>query len=222
MSGQVCTNSSADPATSAGGDDRDDPGPSRARDDEADQDNPPERTGPARPAAPAAIHVRSARVSREDVTWLEAHLSKIASHLPTPIRRANIAIVDDVAMTALHDRHLGIAATTDVLTFAVNTPDEPIDADIAVCADEAGRQAASRGHDLRRELLLYMLHGLLHCSGHDDRDEAAWAAMHAEEDRILEAIGLGRVFASGPGEGQNAPGHDGARTTGGRDRGTNA
>lgn len=105
-----------------------------------------------------------------------------------------IRIVGDSTMTALHARHCGIETTTDVLTFD-HRRDDAIDVDIAVCVDEAARSAAARGHHLERELLLYIVHGLLHCIGYDDHEPADFAAMHAEEDRLLEAIGVGATFA---------------------------
>lgn len=45
------------------------------------------------------------------------------------------------------------------------------------------------------EMTLYVLHGVLHCLGHDDTDEDSFARMHAEEDRLLTAAGLGALFA---------------------------
>ena len=57
------------------------------------------------------------------------------------------------------------------------------------------QQAATRNHSPVRELLLYALHGMLHCLGHDDHDEAAYARMHAAEDAVLTAIGVGPLFA---------------------------
>ena len=50
----------------------------------------------------------------------------------------------------------------------------------------------------RAQLLLYILHGLLHCAGFDDHDPAEHDRMHTEEDRILTAIGVGPVFRSSP------------------------
>lgn len=72
-----------------------------------------------------------------------------------------------------------------------------LDVDILVCADEAARQAGLHGHSVAQELLLYILHGTLHCLGHDDHDETAHAAMHAAEDRVLAASGIGPTFAPG-------------------------
>jgi probable rRNA maturation factor len=77
----------------------------------------------------------------------------------------------------------------------MSSPGEPIDADVACCLDEAERRADSLGHERARELVLYALHGLLHVAGFDDHDEESFQRMHAEEDRLLESVGLGAIFA---------------------------
>ena len=107
-----------------------------------------------------------------------------------------VRVVDDATMSDLHIRHSGVPGTTDVLTFDLRPMGlGPLDTDLVVCLDEAERQAATRGHSPHRELLLYALHGMLHCMGHDDHDERAYARMHAAEDAVLTAIGVGPVFA---------------------------
>ncbi|MFZ4430476.1 MAG: rRNA maturation RNase YbeY [Phycisphaerales bacterium] len=81
-----------------------------------------------------------------------------------------------------------------------------LDTDILVCIDEAERQSTARGYPCERELLLYTLHGVLHCIGFDDHEEADFEAMHGAEDAVLAAIGVGPVFhrpyvaGDGPGE----------------------
>jgi probable rRNA maturation factor len=108
-------------------------------------------------------------------------------------------VVNDAEMAAAHEKYSGVPGTTDVLTFDLRDDPGgggPLDTDILVCIDEARRQAAARGLRVERELLLYIVHGVLHCLGFDDHDGAGAAAMHAEEDRVLEAIGVGRTFES--------------------------
>ena len=115
-----------------------------------------------------------------------------------------VRVVGDEEMAAAHERYAGVAGTTDVLTFDLSEPGDrgegrSVDADILVCSDEAARQAARRGHAVERELLLYVIHGLLHCLGHDDHERDAALRMHAEEDRVLEAVGVGATYARGEG-----------------------
>lgn len=112
-----------------------------------------------------------------------------------------VRAVPDAEMAALHARTLNIPETTDVLTFDLLEGDADragrIDADIVICVDEAARQAAARGHSVERELLLYIVHGVLHCvPGFDDVTERGADAMHRAEDEILTAIGVGAVFGA--------------------------
>ncbi|MBL9140456.1 MAG: rRNA maturation RNase YbeY [Phycisphaerae bacterium] len=130
-----------------------------------------------------------------DLAWLVDALGRCAQFLPAEVDRATIAFVTDAHMKGLHERFSRDPSTTDVLTFATNEPGRAIECDIAVCVDEASRRAAELGHTTRQELLLYALHGLLHACGYDDLDPAAHAAMHAEEDRILVAAGIGPIFS---------------------------
>jgi probable rRNA maturation factor len=138
-----------------------------------------------------------------DFAWLTSRLNAavpmITQLAGRAVARIDLLITDDRRMAQLHERHLGENRTTDVLTFsscaASATNREAIEADIAICADEAARRSAELGHSIERELLLYAIHGLLHCAGFDDRDEAGYSRMHVEEDRILEAIGVGATFA---------------------------
>jgi probable rRNA maturation factor len=131
--------------------------------------------------------------------WLEDLTSQALGVLGAA-GEVRVRVVDDAVMSAAHEGFMGVSGTTDVLTFDLTEPGSGVlDVDILACRDEAARQAAERGHSVERELLLYIIHGVLHCLGHDDHDEAAAARMHAEEDRVLRAIGVGATYASGSG-----------------------
>ena len=122
--------------------------------------------------------------------WLADCLGRLLPMAAPDLKRFTVRLVRDSEMCQLHARHMNDPTTTDVLTFV-----DGHEADVAVCVDEARRRAAEMGHEFRRELLLYSLHGLLHAVGFDDRTPADFARMHAEEDRLLAAIGVGATFA---------------------------
>ncbi len=132
-----------------------------------------------------------------DLPWLRERLLAALAHVPRPVASLVVSVVGDERMSDLNRRHRGEPATTDVLAFEHSRAPEALEADIVVCGDEAARRAAQLGHRAEQELLLYALHGVLHCAGFDDHDEGDSAAMHAEEDRILCAIGVGPTFARG-------------------------
>ena len=153
-------------------------------------------------------------VPEETLAWLTKQ-SQIAVRRLGCRGDLRVRVVADAAMAAAHEEFTGISGTTDVLTFDMSEPVEPntrplptaeqassdsivgldgLDADILICIDEAKRQAGARDYPFERELLLYVIHGVLHCMGFDDHDEAAFSAMHAMEDAVLQAIGVGPVF----------------------------
>lgn len=110
-------------------------------------------------------------------------------------------VVGDPEMKDLHSRFCNNSATTDVLTFdfspttrQARSQNLTIDAEIVLCADEARRQASARKTTISREILLYALHGILHCMGHDDCTKEAYRAMHSREDELLRTIGVGPLF----------------------------
>ncbi len=131
--------------------------------------------------------------------WIESAAAAALGPVALAGGGIRVRIVDDAEMAAAHERWSGVAGTTDVLTFDLREGGEggegALDVDILVCVDEARRQASARGLAPEYEVLLYVVHGVLHCLGHDDHDEAAAASMHAEEDRLLGAAGVGPVYS---------------------------
>ena len=116
--------------------------------------------------------------------------------------RLSVAVVGATAMASLHRRFLGQPGPTDVLTFDLDTDhgDGYVDGEIVICSDVARRRAARRGRSLqaaRAELALYLVHGILHLAGYDDRTSTGSTRMHAREDELLTELGLGAVFHSG-------------------------
>lgn len=96
--------------------------------------------------------------------------------------------MDDPTIAELHERYLGKAGPTDVLSFPSG--------EIVVSADTARREAEARGIPPLHELLLYVVHGALHLAGHDDRTPKARARMRAAERRALKELGIGDIFGA--------------------------
>ena len=173
---------------------------------EADEGEPPPDHGDRSPrdASPIEVHLSEAVARRHgeaiDAPRLRRCLAAALVHLDRSVRRVTVRVVDDEAMIGYHRAYRGDATTTDVLSFEWHEDaDAEIEVDIAVCADLAAARVACDG-DLERELLRYALHGVLHCAGHDDRTAPQAAAMHAEEDRLLAAIGTGAGHPAACGE----------------------
>ncbi len=163
------------------------------------------RTGRKRPRSYArkgcavTLHLQAADTEPSLRPHLARHLRQIAAAAGVRDGAIAVAVVDDREMARLHGRFLGEKSTTDVLTFDQSAKPQAagaaVEGDIVVCVDEARRQARRRGHEVREELLLYAVHGLLHLLGYDDHDPADARAMHRREDELLTEAGLGPIFA---------------------------
>lgn len=129
--------------------------------------------------------------------WIERLLARIAALAGVGAGHIGLLIVDDRRMAALHEQYRGQAVTTDVLSFDLRgNPADPLEGDIAICIDQAAREARRRGTDARVEALLYAVHGLLHLLGEDDVDPDRAERMHRREDKLLSAVGVGPVYAA--------------------------
>lgn len=160
--------------------------------------------GPRRPGRVELLDATGV-LARADAEWVADHAVRALGALGA-CGEVRVRVVTDSEMAAAHLEFAEVEGTTDVLTFDMSEPAADgtrmeLDVDVLVCLDEATRQGAARGHHPRTELLLYIVHGVLHCLGFDDHDDDDYARMHAEEDRVLEAIGVGGVFRAPAREG---------------------
>lgn len=107
--------------------------------------------------------------------------------------------VNDRRMKTFNAKFTGRNQTTDVLAFSqLESGRErkvgrrfpkagPVTllGDVIISVDAARRQAPRYGHPFEKELVLYMIHGVLHLLGYDDQARRARIRMQREEGRIL-------------------------------------
>ena len=143
--------------------------------------------------------------------WVRARLGEALAVLGAG-GEVRVMLTDDAGIASAHVERCGVAGVTDVITFDLSEGGgrDGLDVDLLVCVDEARRQGVARDWGVEREILLYALHGVLHCLGYDDADEGSSRRMHAREDEVLDAIGVGRTF-SGGGGGAGGAGGAGSR-----------
>src|SRR5438270_2925239 len=86
----------------------------------------------------------------------------------------SLAFVDNPTIHRLNLRYLHHDEPTDVLSFPLSEANARCLAGELVIGAEVGQtQAESHGHDVAAELALYVIHGLLHLCGHDDKSPPA-------------------------------------------------
>ncbi len=115
-----------------------------------------------------------------------------------PAGELSVTFVDDEEMSRLNSQYRNIDGPTDVLSFAMDEgqevprPDDsdfvPLLGDVIISIPTASRQASERGHSLKRELSLLLIHGILHLFGYDHDNVYQQSFMQEEEKSILSAL----------------------------------
>ena len=103
----------------------------------------------------------------------------------TDLDEVEVSFVDDQTIEDVHLRFMNIPGATDVITFDHG--------EIHISVETAAQQAREFGNDFERELMLYIIHGLLHLAGYEDSTEPDRIKM----DEIQQLI-LGKVWVSEP------------------------
>ncbi len=113
------------------------------------------------------------------------------------IERADLGIhlVGIPEMTRLNEKFLRHAGATDVITFDYSIPGPrtpgpgpQFHGEIFICVGEAVLQARQFGTGWQSEVVRYVIHGLLHLRGHDDRRADLRRKMKREENRRLREL----------------------------------
>ena len=93
------------------------------------------------------------------------------------LREISVLIVSDRKIASLHRQFMNESGPTDVITFQHG--------EIFVGVESARRNARRFGNAFERELRLYVVHGLLHLHGFDDRNAASGRRMRVVQRKIL-------------------------------------
>jgi probable rRNA maturation factor len=148
------------------------------------------------------------------VTVDEVALAAIARHVLDemhihPLAELSVLLVDEKAMTELHERWMGEPGPTDVLAFPMDElrpphlgganvgragaeepgPDPGLLGDVVLCPQVAATQAKEAGHSTQAELEMLAVHGILHLLGYDHAEPDEKAEMFGLQDRLLKQGG---------------------------------
>ena len=109
------------------------------------------------------------------------------------IRRVeiDIAVVGDRRMTNLTEHYTHRRYQTDVLAFDLSDDDsDTLTGQIVVNSQRARDQAKRLKTSASAELAMYIIHGVLHLCGYDDRTDRAARKMHHRTFEYLKQTGF--------------------------------
>ncbi len=119
-----------------------------------------------------------------------------------PLAELSLLLVDETAMTELHEKWMDEPGPTDVLAFPMDelrpgqlsagagdegAADPGLLGDVVLCPAVAKAQARRAGHSMAHELHLLCTHGILHLLGYDHAEPAEHKEMFDLQARLLTA-----------------------------------
>ena len=91
-----------------------------------------------------------------------------------------VAFVSDKRIAEIHRRFMNDPSATDVITFQHG--------EIVISVETAKRHARQFATALDHELRLYIVHGLLHLHGFEDKTAAGAAEMRRVQERLVASL----------------------------------
>ncbi|MEI6240971.1 MAG: rRNA maturation RNase YbeY [Planctomycetia bacterium] len=149
------------------------------------------RSGKA-PEHPVSVAVADRqRCMRVGKPWLERLVRDVLAAEDVACAEISLVLTDNRRIGRLHADWFGDPSPTDVITFPLSEPGAAVLAgDLVVSTEMARRRGREFGWAARDELAYYVVHGLLHLTGHDDTASDRRRAMRARERAVMRAVGL--------------------------------
>ena len=140
------------------------------------------------------IHIQNRRSApRLTTPQLRAMLRVICTGVGHARSELSVTMTDDATIHEINKTWRHKDKPTDVLSFSQleggALPGAKMLGDVIVSYDTAARQAARFGHELGTEIARLLVHGVLHCLGHDHVHGGLQARrMKNEEQRLLALL----------------------------------
>lgn len=106
---------------------------------------------------------------------LESH--RCEKHHLDDLNLLEVALVSTAESDRIHREFMNVPGETDVITF--------LHGELIICPLVAKQQAEEHGEPVLRELLRYIIHGLLHLAGHEDDQEKLRIAMEQAQEELV-------------------------------------
>jgi probable rRNA maturation factor len=137
---------------------------------------------------------------------VQATLTRFLNEARKAVRlrgEVSVMLTTDPAIKQLNKQFRGKNKATDVLSFPADNSfpgisgEDLLAGDLAISVPTAARQAAEQGHDLKSEIKILLLHGLLHLNGMDHETDNGEMAKREVRLRKSLKLPLGLIERAG-------------------------
>lgn len=138
------------------------------------------------------LHYLTDGFSLRDRTRLKTFVLKLLAKEGRQVDAINYIFCSDEYLLEINRQYLKHNTYTDIITFELSQPGEPVLSDIYISIDRVRENAFKFETSFNRELHRVLFHGALHLSGFTDKSPAQSKQMRAKEDFYLSKYFVSR------------------------------
>ncbi len=125
-----------------------------------------------------------------DVRRMKKSIQSIAEDYGWVHGDISIALISDLEIREVNNNHLSHNYATDVISFDLSNNNDFLEGEIIASVETADREAKEHGWQGDDELLLYVIHGMLHIIGLGDKKAKETKVMRDAERHYLNQFNL--------------------------------
>jgi probable rRNA maturation factor len=125
------------------------------------------------------------KISLKDRQILKATLTALFKNEKKTLAGLQYIFVSDDRLLEINRQFLKHDYYTDIITFPLSAPHQPITAEIYISVDRVWENAQELGVTVKSELLRVIFHGALHLCGYGDKTPREEKKMRQMEEKYL-------------------------------------
>ncbi len=141
------------------------------------------------------FHYLTPLPSLRDRKKLKAFIAELIKSENKTINTVNYIFCTDDYLLGFNQKYLTHDTYTDILTFELSSPSEPLLSDIYISVERVRENAMAERIPLYHELLRVAFHGALHLCGYRDKTKREKKLMRSKEDCYIHKYLVSRETA---------------------------
>lgn len=118
-------------------------------------------------------------------TKVKAFIMQLFKEEHIALERLDYVFCTDSYLLELNRTHLNHDTYTDIITFPLSAPNDPVISDIYISIDRVKENAATLNNPFAKELYRVIFHGALHLCGFKDKTKKEKQLMREKEEFYL-------------------------------------
>ena len=128
-------------------------------------------------------------LKRINLSQLRKYITKVCTFLHKPSAKISLLLCDNALIKDLNKKFFKKSNPTDVIAFPLKDKfNKDYLGEVVVSVEEAVKVSSKNGVSWKEELVLYIVHGILHLSGYCDKTRKEREKMERKQQKIVDLL----------------------------------